>query len=371
MTSLVEMVVSSVSVMTLLAGLTSAIFVASRAASPSNQATVTSAASLTLDEMAAELRNAKSFNGRTTTSVSFTVDDRSTDADSIDETILYAWTGAPGGDLIRTYNGTSTTVLSDVYGFSLAYTTSSQTTNRRVLFIQGEVSDSRVGYDQARVDLMAGWGYTVVRQTCISTTTQAELEAAAACCDVIYISPTLNSSDLGTKLRATAKTVLIEEYYVADSFGLATTDGDEITTSQISLVDNSHFITSSFSTGTLSILSSNSPLRRLLPTYAAGLKVYSTEVGGNGYANLSILETGGTMTGTLGRAAGRRVLLPWGGDNFDPSKLNSNGLTMWQRALQWATGEQLLTSVEATVRTTSTTGPLSQVRVAIIGKPSP
>ena len=39
-----------------------------------------------------------------------------------------------------------------------------------------------------------------------------------------------------------------------------------------------------------------------------------------------------------GNAAGRRVWLPWGGDTFQFSFLNSDGLTIMRKAIQWAGG---------------------------------
>ncbi len=368
--TLLELVVSTASTMTLVAGLTSAIFIASQAAAPNSAANLATAAGLTLDEIAAELRTAKGIRGRTATSISFTVDDRSTDVDSADEAIGYAWDGIPGGSITRTYNGVEATVVTSVYDFALGYTIQPAPSNKRVLFIQGNVSGNEAGYDNLRVQTMQGWGYAVIRKTTVSTTTQTELEVAAASADVIYVSTSVQSEDLDTKLKSTPKGTILEEALVAVPYGLTTADGSQTTETQIRIIDNTHYITSPFSNQTLTILTASSFLQCLSPTYAAGLKVYATEKNGDQYPNIAILDTGGMLTDSS-RAAGPRIVVPWGGDGIDPASLNANGLTLWQRALDWATGTQVLASIDVALRTTSLTGPVVQTRVELIGRPRP
>lgn len=380
--TLAEVVVSSVSAMTLLAGLTSALFVVSRSASTKQSTNLTTAAGFALDEMAAELRTAKSIKSRSATAVTFTVADRSNDADSNDETITYAWDKNIGGTITRTYNGVSAPFLRDVYNLSFGYNTQSLTGNKRVLFVQGNVTGTEATYDNFRVTTMQGWGYTVIRTTTTASTSQVELEAAAACSDVVYVSSTVPPNDLNTKLKNSAKGIVLEEALVADSFGLTTTDGPQAIEDQIRISDNSHYITSGLSTGAVRILTSASNLRTIAPNYASGLVWYGTEKNDPRYPNIAIMEAGGLLVdGT--QAAGVRVFVPWGGDNLNPAQLNSDGQGLWRRTLDWATGNQTYTSIDISLQITGddnqtggsskkiepTPGVVLQTRAELLGKP--
>ena len=50
---------------------------------------------------------------------------------------------------------------------------------------------------------------------------------------------------------------------------------------------------------------------------------------------LAVLDAGGAMYDGE-NAAGRRVQLPWGADNFDEQPLNSDGETLIKRSIEWA-----------------------------------
>ncbi len=118
--TLVELVVAVAVTGILLAGMGSAIFVASRASDSGTVPSNTVEGSRAVAEIAAELREATSFSERTATSVAFTVADRNSDA--APETIRYGWSGTPGDPLTRQYNaGTVVEILEEVYEFQLGY----------------------------------------------------------------------------------------------------------------------------------------------------------------------------------------------------------------------------------------------------------
>lgn len=118
--TLIELSVSLVSSVLLMAGLTSAIYISSQTldmdSSTSRQSVI---ASEVLGDMTADLALARSFSERTATAVTFEVPDR--DGDLHPETIRYAWSGTPGDPLTYQYNGgTAITIATDVQSLELA-----------------------------------------------------------------------------------------------------------------------------------------------------------------------------------------------------------------------------------------------------------
>jgi len=83
-----------------------------------------------VEQIAAELHTANSISERTPTSIAFTVPDRITDVDAVDETIRYAWSGTCGDPLTRRYNAaTPVEIAPSVKAFNLDYVTTSTTTS--------------------------------------------------------------------------------------------------------------------------------------------------------------------------------------------------------------------------------------------------
>ena len=122
--SLVELVLSMVVMTILLAGMSSAMVLASRAV-PDLETPLKAMADgyHAADGLAGELFAAQTITFRSATVVEFTVDDRA-DADTNPEIIRYSWGGTAGQPLTRQYNnGTIGTVLENVYQFDLRYDT--------------------------------------------------------------------------------------------------------------------------------------------------------------------------------------------------------------------------------------------------------
>jgi len=80
------------------------------------------------------------------------------------------------------------------------------------------------------------------------------------------------------------------------------------------------------------------------PKLASGMTTLADQNGG--VSALTYIDTGGTLANTSAgnsTASGRRVRLPWGGDNtFDFNALNANGLVLTRRAIVWALGQKLV-----------------------------
>ena len=185
--------------------------------------------------------------------------------------------------------------------------------------------------DTAKKVLMEGWGHTV---TPISASdSQALFDAAVAGADVAYISEEITSSQLDTKLSDARIGVINEEKVFTDEYGFSSSSSSYVSDS-IDVVDNTHYITSSFLTGVLVICNSAEPLHTATGTLGASASAIAEQPASSG-ACLVVIEAGGILYGG-GVAAGRRVHLPWGNDSFDINELNANGQTIMERAIDWA-----------------------------------
>jgi len=124
--SLIEMVISLAVISILLAGMTSAIVLASRALpSHDGPAAAIVRSARAAHQLRDELRVATELLNRTATSVTLNLPDR--DADGRPEVITYAWGGQPGEPLTRAANGNPAVVLLDnLETFTLTYRASDQ-----------------------------------------------------------------------------------------------------------------------------------------------------------------------------------------------------------------------------------------------------
>lgn len=121
--SLLEMIVASASATVLIAGLSSSIFVASRAFDDSD-GTITRNldASFVADEILTDLQLATSYTQRSATAVEFKVPDR--DGDGNHETIRYAWSGSAGDPLTKEINASAPeAILDNIADLNLEYFT--------------------------------------------------------------------------------------------------------------------------------------------------------------------------------------------------------------------------------------------------------
>jgi hypothetical protein len=184
--------------------------------------------------------------------------------------------------------------------------------------------------ETAKQAMLQGWGYTVTPIS--ASAAQASFDAACITSSCAYISETVTSTDLGTKLTAAPIPVLDEEAALSDEFGFAS-GMTTFTDSQINIISVSHYITSPFALGTLNLFSAAQPVRYLSGTLGSYTTLGRQVATSN--ATLAILNRGDTLTPS-GAAAGKRVYLPWGNTGVDITQLTANGQTMMQRSIEWA-----------------------------------
>lgn len=200
----------------------------------------------------------------------------------------------------------------------------------RLMFVVTN-STSMSSQDQAKQTQFEAWGYTV---TLIDDAeVQANYDAAVAVNDVAYISEEVSSGSVSTKMRDSAIGIVSEEGYLNDEIGFSS-GRTEYTETQIDITDNSHYITSLFSTGLLTISSGSTALASATGTIAGGGQTLA-ERPSSSEVTMMVIETGGALDGG-GTAPARRVLLAGGSDGFDFTLRNNDGLTITRRALKWA-----------------------------------
>jgi very-short-patch-repair endonuclease len=165
--------------------------------------------------------------------------------------------------------------------------------------------------DAAKKAVIESWGYTVVPIS--DEESQSNIDDALASTDVVYIAESTASGTASTKFTAATIGVLNEEGFLNDELGMSSTN---ITfyANDLNITDNSHYITNLFGMGPLPIVNSSQGMSVLAGSMAAGLQ--NLAISGSNSA-LDILESGAILWGG-GKAAGRRVKLPWAnGANFD------------------------------------------------------
>jgi hypothetical protein len=148
----------------------------------------------------------------------------------------------------------------------------------------------------------------------------------------------VNDTLLTDKLRDAPIGVVNEEVEVAAEFGFAE-DRDWDSRDEIDVTDNSHYITSPFSTGLLTLYTALEPVHMLNAPYSTDLITLAETfiVGTFWKPSLAVLNTGDAMV-SGGTAPARRVQLPWGADTFNFASLNADGKTIMKRAIEWAGG---------------------------------
>ena len=184
--------------------------------------------------------------------------------------------------------------------------------------------------EDAKKILFESWGYTV--NLIDEDDPQIDFDAAVAINDVAFIGEDVTAADLNTKLVSAGIGVVTEEANLADEFGFADAiawgSGTSID------VDLLHHITETIGLGTHTILTTTESLAALDGLLAPDLQPLASTVDGTA---LAALDAGATMVGG-GDTAGRRVFLPWGGNDMDVNHLSADGLTILRRALEWAGG---------------------------------
>ena len=211
----------------------------------------------------------------------------------------------------------------------------STVTTSNLLFVVPDAG-SLDSQDNFRKTLMQAWGYDV---TVISDDAlQAEFDAAVANADVAYISSQVAETDLSTKLTNATIGVVNEQVKLHLDFQFSEYVSFAVR-QQVDIVNNTHYISSEFGTGLLTLFTTSQPVHMLVPPLAPGLvDLARTErTPGNFEPSLAVIATGAELYGG-GTAAGRRVQLPWGDNGFNINMLDASGRTMMRRSIEWAAG---------------------------------
>ena len=193
-------------------------------------------------------------------------------------------------------------------------------------------SGSLTAQETAKKALLEGWGYTVTPIS--ASASQGTFDTSCLTSSCAYISCTVSSGTLDEKLTATTIPVIVELDAQAVEMGFSSSTSS-FTGKAIDITNTSHYITSTFASGSLSLFSSNQALRNLSGTTgnytALGEKPSSSSVA------LALFERGDDMGGSHSGeiVPGRRVYLPWSGSTVDITKLTSNGQTLLQRTVEW------------------------------------
>lgn len=121
------------------------------------------------------------------------------------------------------------------------------------------------------------------------------------------MSEEINSNDVSTKLRDATIGVLLEENHLSDEMGISSAR-TTYTSDAIDIVDNTHYVTSPFSTGSLTIATSAQGFMYVSGTLAPDLQVLAEGPVSNA-GTFVVIDTGGTLWDG-GTAAACRVQLP-------------------------------------------------------------
>ena len=195
---------------------------------------------------------------------------------------------------------------------------------------------SLTALESGRKGQIESWGFTV--NTIWDGASQATFNTAFANNRAIYLPDEATAADVAYKLREATIGVFTEHPGLADELGLCSGTASTVASSTVNVINNTHYITSVFATGSLSLGSGSFNVVRMGGTTASGALVLAT-VGGNN--SIIAIDTGGTLANTYNAsnvAFGRRVQFPLPVSVNGGSTFGANALTLAQRMLSWAAG---------------------------------
>lgn len=366
--TLVELVVSLGIMSVILAGVSSAILVASHALpSPTSAMRRRSEVVAALDRISAELECATAITELTSTAVTFTVADRGHGAAGA-ETIRYIWTGVSGGDLVRQYNGgLLEKVATGVTSFALSSTVtlgSLKDPPRVLMFVDSLV---RTSDDDARIAKLTEWTFPVT--TLPANALQSQFNAAIASCDVVYAPGGVKWLSLASLFDNPAVGIVIENDALYGVVGISTAQSYK-SDDKIEILNDRHPITEGMPLGDTIITTSDQALHLTAGTLAPGAQVLADKAGGGGIEPALVLIDDGAMMSDGRAARARRVAMPWGGDAlglFSYQALNGRARTLLKRSLVWAAAPKVYDTVS--VRLTAGMGTGAEITVDLLNQP--
>jgi prepilin-type N-terminal cleavage/methylation domain-containing protein len=283
-------------------------------------------ARLALERMVREIRDADQIvsptPGSSGSSINFTKVHTSP-ADS-STTITFQLNGA---NLERVGDASGTVVLaSNVTAFQATQEA------KNLVMVTGDGGFGSGVDDNAKKALFESFGYTV---TAIDDQNpQATFNTAAANNDVMYISESVTSGNVGTKARDLDIGIVNEEEALLDEMEFANpamtgSNGGTL----LNIVDNSHYITSTLATGNLTIFTAPQPVYYTSATLATGAVLLANEPT-SGNPGLLAFETGAALNGGF-TAQNRRVSFHFMHQS-NPALWAAGLRTMLERSLDWA-----------------------------------
>ncbi|MHC4997100.1 MAG: hypothetical protein ACYTGQ_18830, partial [Planctomycetota bacterium] len=198
--------------------------------------------------------------------------------------------------------------------------------------------DNLSGADTQRVNAMAdiGWSATPFA----AAATPADLAAAAAEHDVVYVTQPAASAQLGANLLPLATGVVSENAQASIDMQMVVAFRN-LGGTQIEIFDNTHYISQPFALGALPIFSLDAMMHRVdTLDYATGARKIAVKFNKTEAALLAVDLGAGLLDGSAAR--GRRVHLPWSRGDTDLSTLTADGENLLKRALEWAAVSRFL-----------------------------
>jgi hypothetical protein len=199
-----------------------------------------------------------------------------------------------------------------------------------LLFVVGNPA-SLTSADTGRKGLFESWGYIV---TLIDDgDTQANFDAAIAANDVVYVGPSSSGPSLLDKVTGANTGVVNEINGKLDNFGFSSSTSGTVTAATVSIVDNTHYITSESAIGLISIFNASLAMPVPSGTLAPDLQDLAEAPSSPGQPAIVALESG-AQRWDGGTAPERRVYLPY--VNADLSDLTADAQIIMKRAIDWA-----------------------------------
>ncbi len=172
-------------------------------------------------------------------------------------------------------------------------------------------------------------GHTVT--TIIDTDTTWDTSAY----DLAVISESVNSGNTGW-LKTESIPILTMEGSNWDEYDLGTGGtSDSLTSRDINIVNGTHYITENLGTGTFTIYTGASAGGGDISGWSNDVQNLAFYSGSGTLSALLVVENGGTLVDST-TAAERRAFFA----GFDFGSLNANGLTIFERAVDWTAGNE-------------------------------
>lgn len=218
----------------------------------------------------------------------------------------------------------TTTTISETT--TTVFTTTTTVPPASIAFLVADTG-SLTSKETAIKNRVEGWGWTVTLKDDDATPDSWD----STTYDGVIISQSVTSSSV-TWLCSKAVGFLSYELYLVDDFDMGDPNPATPSITQINIVDNTHYITSPYSTGNLTVLTSAKDVG-FAENWANDVNDLAQKTDDATLAAILEIDKGETLVGG-GAAPERRVL--WIPGNMEGSdSFNSDGWNLFDRALKW------------------------------------